>query len=702
MAEKGEKGEKAEKVDGKKHKRKLDKNRIGEYGLGKVIFEGPFWKVRLGLHDKTMERVLIKIVDEKKSTPEQLAGLKREISLLKILRHSSIAQLLEVIHESHKTFIVTEFVGGVNLYDAYVSGTTHSVEKARVLFRQLLEILHFFHSHSIYVGAVMLESFILTDTGQLRLIDFTSCKVISSSFSSPKGRVISRYTPPEIVLHENFDGKLSDIWAAGVCLYSWVLNHFPFTSDETEKELGEVICKGHLEFPADFSNPLRKLISKMLSTTPSDRPTVVELMKHEWCVGDDHWKVDAAPLIDVSSQISPPDDLAVQVIAGLGFEEDEVRLRLESNTSDTLKLLYRSFLERKELDGIANETPKNRKKSASVAEGNEKDVLSAGNSPLTPSSILSSSRLPPRNRTQFLALDAGNRYKSTTDMLSGTRFSKISSPPINASTSPPSSSGSAGVGARNRRGRVVSIYQADSSKDSIDLSVPGRKKRPVSIRERSSEIKDWITKEVEGGDGPLEEKLELESTPNPLQRSATTTVFQTHDAARVHQVALHERKKHSTEAISPNALFERDVERDYLADESNLCLFELDVQRDIIVSEGDKAVILAEGMASNDEDEINEDVDLGKSPRGHPQSNSPVSPVEQPTVGRSKSKTHFWPLRSSKKDKKEKKEKKSGSRVEKKRDGRHEKESKGAEDAIELDVEKDAEKAGEKKGKHRK
>ena len=244
-----------------------------------------------------------------------------------------------------------------------------------------------------------------------------------------------------------------------------------------------------------------------------------------------------------------------------------------------------------------------------------------------------SSRSNPRNR--MLAMDAGNRFKSTADMLSFTRYR-----PIPSSGPPPSpvgvGSGGSGEGGEGkvRRPRVVSIYKTNSSMAEDDLFSMGRqKKRPVSIRERSTEIKDWI-KENQGEGGEEDVKLEVASDGEgrpmeegeedkgggfPFRRSMTSTVFQTGGGrggeGAGHMVGLHSRPPVDISVSPPAGLFERSVEKDYIADESALCLFELDVQRDIIVSEGDSTVVIeGEEGEGGGEGLINEDVDIRRSP----------------------------------------------------------------------------------------
>ena len=68
---------------------------IGNYKLGQEIGSGAFGKVILGIHMPTGEKVAIKILDKLilSQIPDDYQLVKKEISILKIVKHKNIVRL---------------------------------------------------------------------------------------------------------------------------------------------------------------------------------------------------------------------------------------------------------------------------------------------------------------------------------------------------------------------------------------------------------------------------------------------------------------------------------------------------------------------------------------------------------------------------------------------------------------------------------
>ena len=54
---------------------------------------------------------------------------------------------------------------------------------------------------------------------------------------------------PEICSKQSYDGPASDMWAAGVILFTMLFGYQPFKAP-TEKELYKKIIKGHFTMPS--------------------------------------------------------------------------------------------------------------------------------------------------------------------------------------------------------------------------------------------------------------------------------------------------------------------------------------------------------------------------------------------------------------------------------------------------------------------
>ncbi|XP_047945372.1 CBL-interacting serine/threonine-protein kinase 24-like [Salvia hispanica] len=98
------------------------KRKVGKYELGRTIGEGTFAKVKFAHNTETGDNVAIKILAKTTILKHKMVDqIKREISIMKIVRHPCIVRLHEVLASQSKIYIVLEFVTGGELFDKIVS-----------------------------------------------------------------------------------------------------------------------------------------------------------------------------------------------------------------------------------------------------------------------------------------------------------------------------------------------------------------------------------------------------------------------------------------------------------------------------------------------------------------------------------------------------------------------------------------------------
>jgi serine/threonine-protein kinase 11 len=93
---------------------------VAQYLFGEQVGEGSYGKVKEAFDSETLQRVAIKIMKRArlKKIPNGEENVKREISLMRRLKHPNVVQLLEVLYndEKKKMYVVLEFCSG-NLQD---------------------------------------------------------------------------------------------------------------------------------------------------------------------------------------------------------------------------------------------------------------------------------------------------------------------------------------------------------------------------------------------------------------------------------------------------------------------------------------------------------------------------------------------------------------------------------------------------------
>ena len=99
----------------------MPSKKVGKYEIGRTLGEGTFGKVKFARDTKSGKGVAIKILD-KESIQQQNMGaqIKKEISIMKMVKHPNVVNLMEVLASRSKIFIVLEFVSGGELFDKIV------------------------------------------------------------------------------------------------------------------------------------------------------------------------------------------------------------------------------------------------------------------------------------------------------------------------------------------------------------------------------------------------------------------------------------------------------------------------------------------------------------------------------------------------------------------------------------------------------
>jgi len=89
------------------------------------------------------------------------------------------------------------------------------------------------------------------------------------------------YVAPEVIRREGYNGKIADIWSAGVILFVLIAGFLPF-EEETTAALFMKIKAASFFFPSWFSTDAKDLVRRILVTNPKQRFTLAEIKSHVW------------------------------------------------------------------------------------------------------------------------------------------------------------------------------------------------------------------------------------------------------------------------------------------------------------------------------------------------------------------------------------------------------------------------------------
>ena len=114
-------------------------SKVGKYQLDKTLGTGAFSKVKLGIDTETSKKFAIKIIDKERMHQEHMEEqLMREISTMKVLDHSNVVKLFDVMQSKKHIYMVLELVSGGEIFDKIVEAKKFDEDRARRYFQQLI------------------------------------------------------------------------------------------------------------------------------------------------------------------------------------------------------------------------------------------------------------------------------------------------------------------------------------------------------------------------------------------------------------------------------------------------------------------------------------------------------------------------------------------------------------------------------------
>ncbi|XP_061363525.1 serine/threonine-protein kinase SRK2I [Gastrolobium bilobum] len=293
------------------------------YDLVRDIGSGNFGVARLMQDKQTRELVAVKYIERGDKIDE---NVKREIINHRSLRHPNIVRFKEVILTPTHLAIVMEYASGGELFERICNAGRFTEDEARFFFQQLISGVSYCHAMQVCHRDLKLENTLLdgSPAPRLKICDFGYSKS-SVLHSQPKSTVgTPAYIAPEVLLRQEYDGKIADVWSCGVTLYVMLVGAYPFEDPNEPKDFRKTIQRilsVQYSIPdfVQISPECRHLISRIFVFDPAERITMPEIWNHEWFL-----KNLPADLMDekiMGNQFEEPDqpmqgiDIIMQIIS---------------------------------------------------------------------------------------------------------------------------------------------------------------------------------------------------------------------------------------------------------------------------------------------------------------------------------------------------------------------------------------------------
>eukprot|EP00122_Pirum_gemmata_P004502 Pgem_evm1s4091 len=147
---------------------------FGNYLMGPKIGKGRFSTVRRATHTITGEEVAIKIVAKSALEEQDVKILMRETQIMKLIDHSHIVKIYEVVDTQEAFCLVLEYIDGQCLSDVLETIPTGKGGEKQVksIFRQLLSAISYLHQNHICHRDIKPDNIMINSSNQVKLADF--------------------------------------------------------------------------------------------------------------------------------------------------------------------------------------------------------------------------------------------------------------------------------------------------------------------------------------------------------------------------------------------------------------------------------------------------------------------------------------------------------------------------------------------------
>eukprot|EP01065_Artemidia_motanka_P011383 TRINITY_DN16116_c0_g1_i1.p1 TRINITY_DN16116_c0_g1~~TRINITY_DN16116_c0_g1_i1.p1 ORF type:complete len:506 (+),score=137.79 TRINITY_DN16116_c0_g1_i1:59-1519(+) len=285
------------------------------YVLGETIGRGAHAEVVRAKHRLTGKEVAVKVIQRRKlmtaagvPTPTRVHAREaqrqaREIAILRSIRHPYLVHVLDTFTDDRDVALVLELARGGDMFEYLKEYGLLTESRARQVMLQLCSAVKYLHSMHIAHRDIKLENVLLAERGSLhsiRITDFGMSRVFAT-FGEEGEQVQPMHTvcgtplylAPEIArASQQGYNELVDIWSLGVLLWLLVVGSHPFARG-VDPATGKSTRFADYTRKVDWSvEPLpsmpqiTKVLQRMLSLEPEDRPSAAELAFYPWLVED--------------------------------------------------------------------------------------------------------------------------------------------------------------------------------------------------------------------------------------------------------------------------------------------------------------------------------------------------------------------------------------------------------------------------------
>lgn len=250
---------------------------LGDYRVAQLIHKGTMAEVYKGF-SREGRAVAIKVLDASlKSDQDAIARFGREAEALKKIRHINVAELIDYgTTPDQRPYLVCELVNGPTLKAIIDRRDRPDLLKGLDWMEEAAEALREAWHHHIIHRDIKPENLMISEEGQLKVVDFGLAKAVFSEAAPGQGRKIlgtPRYMSPEMILGQSLDLR-SDMYSLGATFFHFFTGESPFEAETHEEMMqrhaGNVPPPPHAIEPG-LPEDICYILTRLMAKDPSAR-----------------------------------------------------------------------------------------------------------------------------------------------------------------------------------------------------------------------------------------------------------------------------------------------------------------------------------------------------------------------------------------------------------------------------------------------
>ncbi|KAG6926438.1 polo like kinase 5 [Chelydra serpentina] len=252
------------------------------YRRGQLLGKGAFGRCYKLTDTSTGKVYAVKIVPQARITRLESRGkVEREIELHCHLSHRHVVGFHRHFADRDNIYMILEYCSRKSLAHILKARKTLTEPEVRYYLRQIIAGLRYLHQQGIIHRDLKLSNFFLTKNMQVKIGDL-GLATRDEQAGRRRGVVCGtpNYLAPEVIAKKGHSFQ-SDIWALGCVMYTALTGCSPFEITP-KQEMYQCIREGRYPTPNHLSPSARNLIGRLLAPSPSARPSLEEVLEHEF------------------------------------------------------------------------------------------------------------------------------------------------------------------------------------------------------------------------------------------------------------------------------------------------------------------------------------------------------------------------------------------------------------------------------------